>query len=125
LPGFLQHRLLISEFKGLKFLIIISFQLCEIDFFSSAILEIDNSHSLAGNIVVHFFLPEVREVYELEKLWTLGPKYDDQTKAMLEEDKLRQAAELGIKLDKPVPELDENLDDLDIDPLGLDDPRRY
>jgi len=78
-----------------------------------------------GNIVVHFFLPEVREVYELEKLWTLGPKYDDQTKAMLEEDKLRQAAELGIKLDKPVSELDENLDDLDIDPLGLDDPRRY
>lgn len=87
--------------------------------------KIDNSHSLAGNIVVHFFLPEVREVYELEKLWTLGPKYDDQTKAMLEEDKLRQAAELGIKLDKPVSELDENLDDLDIDPLGLDDPRRY
>ena len=80
---------------------------------------------LAGNIVVHFFLPEVREVYELEKLWTLGPKYDDQTKAMLEEEKLRQAAELGIKLEKPVTELDENLDDPDIDPLGLDDPRRY
>jgi len=78
-----------------------------------------------GNIVVHFFLPEVREVYELEKLWTLGPKYDDQTRAMLEEEKLRQAAELGIKLDKPVTELDENLDDVDIDPLGLDDPRRY
>ncbi|NWS96767.1 MASU1 protein, partial [Mionectes macconnelli] len=30
-----------------------------------------------GNIVVHFMLPETREVYELEKLWTLG-SYDDQ-----------------------------------------------
>ena len=37
----------------------------------------------AGNIVVHFFLPEMRAVYELEKLWTLGSKYDDQSKAML------------------------------------------
>lgn len=87
--------------------------------------EIEKIHYLPGNMVVHFFLPEVREVYELEKLWTLGPKYDDQTKAMLREEKLRQAAELGIKLDKPVTELDENLDDPDIDPLGLDDPRRY
>lgn len=87
--------------------------------------EFDKIHYFSGNIVVHFFLPEVREVYELEKLWTLGPKYDDQTRAMLEEEKLRQAAELGIKLDKPVTELDENLDDVDIDPLGLDDPRRY
>ncbi|XP_043920554.1 mitochondrial assembly of ribosomal large subunit protein 1 [Protopterus annectens] len=30
-----------------------------------------------GNIVVHFMLPETREVYELEKLWTLH-SYDDQ-----------------------------------------------
>ncbi|KAK1172951.1 mitochondrial assembly of ribosomal large subunit protein 1 [Acipenser oxyrinchus oxyrinchus] len=30
-----------------------------------------------GNIVVHFMLPETREIYELEKLWTLG-SYDDQ-----------------------------------------------
>ncbi|XP_048414670.1 mitochondrial assembly of ribosomal large subunit protein 1 [Stegostoma tigrinum] len=30
-----------------------------------------------GNIVVHFMLSETREVYELEKLWTLH-SYDDQ-----------------------------------------------
>ncbi|KAM4569045.1 mitochondrial assembly of ribosomal large subunit protein 1 [Fundulus diaphanus] len=32
-----------------------------------------------GNIVVHFMLPETREVYELEKLWTLRA-YDEQLK---------------------------------------------
>ena len=42
----------------------------------------------------------MREVYELEKLWTLGPNYDDQTKAMLERDKFLKAAELGQTLDK-------------------------
>ncbi|XP_010186476.1 PREDICTED: mitochondrial assembly of ribosomal large subunit protein 1 [Mesitornis unicolor] len=30
-----------------------------------------------GSIVMHFMLPETREIYELEKLWTLG-SYDDQ-----------------------------------------------
>ena len=48
---------------------------------------------------MHFFLPEVREVYELEKLWTLGPKYDDQSKAMLERERFVGAVELGTKLD--------------------------
>ena len=28
-------------------------------------------------------LPDIREKYELEKLWTLGPAYDDQMKEML------------------------------------------
>ncbi|XP_078344252.1 uncharacterized protein LOC144629882 [Oculina patagonica] len=78
-----------------------------------------------GNIVVHFFLPEVREVYELEKLWTLGPKYDDQTKAMLEEEKFRQATEFGIKLDNQDTEPDEKPDNPVSEPLGLDDPSRY
>ncbi|KAK9513689.1 hypothetical protein VZT92_027203 [Zoarces viviparus] len=34
-----------------------------------------------GNMVVHFMLPETREVYELEKLWTLRT-YDEQLKNM-------------------------------------------
>ncbi|KAM8810885.1 mitochondrial assembly of ribosomal large subunit protein 1 [Eudromia elegans] len=34
-----------------------------------------------GNIVVHFMLPETRERYELEKLWTLH-SYDDQLAQM-------------------------------------------
>ncbi|KAM9200182.1 mitochondrial assembly of ribosomal large subunit protein 1 [Mergus octosetaceus] len=34
-----------------------------------------------GSIVVHFMLPEARETYELEKLWTLG-SYDDQLTQM-------------------------------------------
>lgn len=32
---------------------------------------------VSGNIVVHFMLPETRELYELEKLWTLRA-YDEQ-----------------------------------------------
>ncbi|XP_030012899.1 mitochondrial assembly of ribosomal large subunit protein 1 [Sphaeramia orbicularis] len=34
-----------------------------------------------GSMVVHFMLPETREVYELEKLWTLR-SYDEQLKNM-------------------------------------------
>ncbi|XP_010080338.1 PREDICTED: mitochondrial assembly of ribosomal large subunit protein 1, partial [Pterocles gutturalis] len=34
-----------------------------------------------GSIVVHFMLPETRETYELEKLWTLC-SYDDQLAQM-------------------------------------------
>lgn len=32
---------------------------------------------LPGNVVVHFMLPETREIYGLERLWTLR-SYDDQ-----------------------------------------------
>uniref|UniRef100_A0A669P823 Mitochondrial assembly of ribosomal large subunit protein 1 n=1 Tax=Phasianus colchicus TaxID=9054 RepID=A0A669P823_PHACC len=34
-----------------------------------------------GSMVIHFMLPETRETYELEKLWTLG-SYDDQLAQM-------------------------------------------
>ncbi|TNN78446.1 Mitochondrial assembly of ribosomal large subunit protein 1 [Liparis tanakae] len=34
-----------------------------------------------GNMIVHLMLPETREVYELEKLWTLR-SYDEQLKSM-------------------------------------------
>lgn len=34
-----------------------------------------------GSMIVHFMLPETREVYELEKLWTLR-SYDEQLKNM-------------------------------------------
>ncbi|MEE6466322.1 hypothetical protein FKM82_006908, partial [Ascaphus truei] len=37
-----------------------------------------------GNIVVHFMLPETRETYELERLWTLR-SYDDQLAQMAPE----------------------------------------
>ncbi len=30
-----------------------------------------------GNIVVHFMLDETRQIYQIEKLWTLGHEYDD------------------------------------------------
>ncbi|KAM7175801.1 mitochondrial assembly of ribosomal large subunit protein 1 [Macrochelys suwanniensis] len=37
-----------------------------------------------GSIVIHFMLPETREIYELEKLWTLR-SYDDQLAQMVPE----------------------------------------
>ncbi|XP_023131277.2 mitochondrial assembly of ribosomal large subunit protein 1 [Amphiprion ocellaris] len=37
-----------------------------------------------GNMVVHFMMPETREVYELEKLWTLRG-YDEQLRSMPDE----------------------------------------
>jgi hypothetical protein len=35
---------------------------------------------ISGNIALHLFLPETREIYDLESLWALGGKYDEQTK---------------------------------------------
>ena len=38
-----------------------------------------------GNAVVHFMTPEARNKYELEKLWSLGPRYDDQFRSALKQ----------------------------------------
>ena len=42
-----------------------------------------------GNAVVHFMTPEARNKYELEKLWSLGPRYDDQFRSALKQLALR------------------------------------
>ena len=42
-----------------------------------------------GNIVVHVLTQEMREYYDLETLWTVGPEFDDKTK------KLESAGEVG------------------------------
>ena len=35
-----------------------------------------------GNIVLHIFLEEIREKYDLETLWTVGEKYDEKSKKL-------------------------------------------
>ncbi|XP_078519683.1 mitochondrial assembly of ribosomal large subunit protein 1 [Lissotriton helveticus] len=51
-----------------------------------------------GNMVVHFMLPETREIYELEKLWTLR-SYDDQLAKMTTE-RLPEDFVFGLNAEK-------------------------
>lgn len=44
---------------------------------AKALLFCNSYLSLIGSMVIHLMLPETRETYELEKLWTLR-SYDDQ-----------------------------------------------
>ncbi|KAM6202327.1 mitochondrial assembly of ribosomal large subunit protein 1 [Rhynchocyon petersi] len=50
-----------------------------------------------GNMVIHLMLPETREIYELEKLWTLR-SYDDQL-ALITPETLPEDFILGIEED--------------------------
>lgn len=34
--------------------------------------------SLVGNIALHIFSREARRKYDLDMLWSVGPKYDDE-----------------------------------------------
>jgi len=48
----------------------------------------------SGNIAVHIFMPEARQHYDIETLWTLGPEHDNQ-QHYVQDDKLNlSAAEL-------------------------------
>lgn len=50
--------------------------------------------SASGNIAVHIFMPEARQHYDIETLWTLGPEHDNQ-QHYIQDDKLNlSAAEL-------------------------------
>nr|XP_002128067.1 uncharacterized protein LOC100186222 [Ciona intestinalis] len=52
-----------------------------------------------GNVVVHFMLQGMRDKYQMEKLWLLGPKYDDLTREMPTIDEMiKQATEQGLRL---------------------------
>ncbi|XP_076089456.1 uncharacterized protein LOC143059779 [Mytilus galloprovincialis] len=43
-----------------------------------------------GNIILHLFTPETRELYDLESLWTVGEKYDDKCQEIEDEFGLQQ-----------------------------------
>lgn len=55
----------------------------------------DSYLSMVGSMVVHLMLPETRETYELEKLWTLR-SYDDQL-AQIAPETLPEDFILGIE----------------------------
>ena len=55
-----------------------------------------------GNIVVHFMMTEAREEYQLEKLWTLGGKYDDLLQEMIKIQKLIETERWNVVFDNNV-----------------------
>lgn len=36
------------------------------------------NNCVSGNIALHIFSNKAREIYDLETLWAVGPKYDEQ-----------------------------------------------
>ncbi len=53
-----------------------------------------------GNIVVHLFLPEYREYYDLESLWSCGSEFDE---------KYNEFVERQTNIEKKLIVIDENL----------------
>lgn len=55
---------------------------------NSIIIEGKDSEWIAmdlGNIALHIMSPEMREIYDLESLWTVGAEFDDKSKQSLQE----------------------------------------
>ncbi|KAK6166347.1 hypothetical protein SNE40_023066 [Patella caerulea] len=54
-----------------------------------------------GNILLHIFMPETREVYDLETLWTVGTQFDSKVETQNEMDLIMSRLGLDMSLYSP------------------------